>query len=100
MPTTTLLDVKTRGVEERHDGTLALTSVANTTHLATITFARAYRSTPKVKQVGTDSSYGMVLSKGISSVTATQVVVGFRSHASGSGDASITVYADVEGEFN
>lgn len=100
MATTTLTDVKSRGVEERHDGTMALTSVANTTHLCTITFARPYRTAPKVKQIGTDSSYGMVVSKGISSVSSTQIVVGFRSHASGTADANITVYADVEGEFN
>lgn len=99
MATTTLRSVNADAIEERHDGTLALTTVANTTHLATITFARAYRAVPKVKQIGTDSSYGMVVSKGISTITTSQVVVGFRSHASGTGDVNITVYADVEGQF-
>ena len=99
MATTTLMNVKSRGVEERHDGTLALTSVANTTHLLTITYPRAYRATPKIKFIGTDSSYGIVLSRGISTISSTQAVLGFRSHASGSADTNITVYIDVEGEF-
>jgi hypothetical protein len=92
-------NVKSRGVETRETGTLALTSVANTTHLATITFDRAFRSTPKFLNAGTDSTYGIVLSKGVQAISTTQCVVGFRSHASGQADVSITVYADVEGEF-
>ncbi len=95
-----LKDSMSSGKITRYTATMTMSSVVNTTKLATIDFSRAYRSTPRVRNIGTDSAEGISVSKGVNSLTPSQLVVAFRQGSPTlTTDTAIIVYADVDGEF-
>lgn len=100
MATRVLDDVMSKSGSQmlRGEASMVMSSVINTTHLATVTFPVAFKAVPNVRNIGTDSSLGIMVGKGVQTVTTSQIVLGFRTYSpSNTIDATITVYADVEG---
>lgn len=84
----------------RADGNLALTSVINTTFLATFVFPKSYTNTPILRSVGTENAQGCFIGLGIAEITPSQVVVKARTFSpSNTTDGNIVVFAEVDGEY-
>jgi len=95
-----LNDSLAKGKITRYTASMAMSSVVNTTKLATIDFSRAYRTTPRVRYIGTTDAGGISAVKDVSSLTPSRVVLAFRQLSPTlTTDSTIEVYADIEGEF-
>jgi hypothetical protein len=84
----------------RYTGSMTMSSLVNLTKSAAITFSRAYRTTPKCRNVGTDSTEGISVTKSVHTLSSVGCTIAFRQGSPTlTTDTTITVFADIDGEF-